>query len=72
MDDEPSGIIFVEDDPPAVQRRGPKLGGRALPHLNLAGLPGDYNQGRIFPFIHGLQRQLYALLSSFIPSSFDY
>lgn len=47
MDDEP--IIPVDDDPPAVQRRGPKLGGRARPPPKPRRPPGRLKPGLDFP-----------------------
>ncbi|KAK0655244.1 hypothetical protein B0T16DRAFT_314567 [Cercophora newfieldiana] len=47
MDNEP--IIFVDDDPPVVQRRGPKLGGRAVPPPKPRRPPGRLKPGPNFP-----------------------
>lgn len=47
MDDEP--IVFVDDDPPVVQRRGPKLGGRALPPPKPRRPPGRLKPELNFP-----------------------
>ncbi|KAK4241748.1 hypothetical protein C8A03DRAFT_12019 [Achaetomium macrosporum] len=53
MDDE--HIIFVDGDPPVVQRRGPKLGGRARPPPKPRRPPGRLRPGPNFPVnTHGI------------------
>ncbi|KAK3689466.1 hypothetical protein B0T22DRAFT_172643 [Podospora appendiculata] len=47
MDDEP--LIFVDDDPPVVRRRGPKLSGRAQPVSKPRRPPGQLKPGPNFP-----------------------